>query len=78
MLTVAAGRRLGADTHRVNHHHLWLLEGRAGILGTELGPRSCVHVPWGVDHDVDASATGGCTVYYPYLRHADQPSAEMA
>jgi quercetin dioxygenase-like cupin family protein len=69
VLTVEAGRRLGAHTHRVNHHHLWLLDGRATILGTELGPGSYVHVPSGVEHDIDASATDGCTVFYLYLRY---------
>jgi quercetin dioxygenase-like cupin family protein len=69
VLTVEPGRRLGAHTHRVNHHHLWLLDGRATILGTELGPGSYVHVPSGVEHDIDASATDGCTVFYLYLRY---------
>ena len=69
VLTVEAGRRLGAHTHRVNHHHLWLLDGRATILGAELGPGSYVHVPNGIEHDIDASATDGCTVFYLYLRY---------
>ena len=71
VLTVEAGHRLGAHAHRVNHHHLWVLSGRATILGTELGPGSYVHVPSGVEHDIDASSTGGCTVFYLYLRHAE-------
>jgi mannose-6-phosphate isomerase-like protein (cupin superfamily) len=68
VLRVEAGRRLGAHAHRANHHHMWVLEGRATILGTEIGPGSYVHVPVGVTHDIDASATEGCTVFYLYQR----------
>ena len=67
VLTVAAGHRLGSHAHRVNHHHMWVLDGRAAILGADLGPGSYVHVPAGVEHDIDATATAGCTVFYLYL-----------
>lgn len=70
VLTVEAGHRLGRHAHRANHHHIWVLDGRATILGTELGPRSYVHIPSGVDHDIDASTTDGCSVFYLYLRQA--------
>lgn len=70
VLTVAAGHRLGAHTHRVNHHHLWVVEGRATILGTELGPGAYAHIPSGIEHDIDARATDGCTVFYLYVRMA--------
>jgi quercetin dioxygenase-like cupin family protein len=72
LLTVEAGQRLGEHTHRFNHHHLWVLEGRATIVGAELGPGSYVHIPSGVNHDIDATATSGCMVFYLYLRHADE------
>jgi mannose-6-phosphate isomerase-like protein (cupin superfamily) len=68
VLRVGAGRRLGAHAHRANHHHLWVLEGRATILGTEVGSGSYVHGPVGVTHDIDATATDGCTVFYLYER----------
>jgi mannose-6-phosphate isomerase-like protein (cupin superfamily) len=68
VLTIEAGTRLGLHAHHANHHHLWMLDGRATILGTELGPGSYVHIPHGVQHDIDASATGGCTVFYLYAR----------
>jgi quercetin dioxygenase-like cupin family protein len=70
VLTVEAGHRLGRHRHRVNHHHLWVLEGRATILDTELGPGAYAHIPSGVDHDIDATTTDGCTVFYLYLRVA--------
>jgi quercetin dioxygenase-like cupin family protein len=45
-----------------------VLEGHAVILDTEVGPGSYVYVPGGVDHDIDATASEGCTVFYLYLR----------
>jgi quercetin dioxygenase-like cupin family protein len=70
VLRVDGGCRLGAHTHRENHHHLWVLEGEALVLGADLGPGSYVHVPSGVEHDIDAVETSGCTVFYLYVRQA--------
>jgi mannose-6-phosphate isomerase-like protein (cupin superfamily) len=70
VMTVAAGHRLGTHAHRENSHHMWILEGAAVILGEKLGPGSYVHIPSGLDHDIDATGTDGCTVYYLYLREA--------
>jgi mannose-6-phosphate isomerase-like protein (cupin superfamily) len=67
LLTVAAGHHLGAHTHRQNHHHMWVLTGRAVVLGQLLDAGSYVHIPCGVEHDIDATGTDGCTVYYLYL-----------
>ncbi|HKA03053.1 MAG TPA: cupin domain-containing protein [Acidimicrobiales bacterium] len=67
VMTVDAGHRLGVHRHRANHHHLWVLDGRATILGVDVGPGSYAHVPSGVDHDIDASQTDGCRVFYLYL-----------
>ncbi|HZQ58766.1 MAG TPA: hypothetical protein VFA84_12045 [Acidimicrobiales bacterium] len=66
VLAVEAGRHLGAHVHRANHHHMWVLTGRAVILGAEVGAGSYVHIPSGVEHDIDATATEGCTVFYVY------------
>jgi quercetin dioxygenase-like cupin family protein len=68
ILIIAAGHRLGEHAHRANQHHLWLLDGHALILGAELGPGGYVHVPIGVVHDIDATVTDGCTVFYLYVR----------
>jgi quercetin dioxygenase-like cupin family protein len=70
VLTVAAGHRLGAHAHRVNHHHMWVIDGHATVLDADVGPGSYVHVPSGVVHDIDATTTGGCTVFYLYLEPA--------
>jgi quercetin dioxygenase-like cupin family protein len=68
VLEIESGHNLGAHTHRASHHHFWVLSGRAEVLGTELGPGSYVHIPDGVEHDVDATLTEGCSVFYLYLR----------
>jgi hypothetical protein len=70
VLRVEAGHRLGAHAHRVNHHHIWVVDGHAAIVGTDVGPGSYVHIPSGVVHDIDAAATEGCTISYLYLRPA--------
>ena len=67
VMSVEGGHHLGTHKHRSNHHHLWVLDGRATILGVDVGPGSYVHVPSGVDHDIDARESGGCTVFYLYL-----------
>ena len=70
VLNVEPGCHLGLHAHRVNHHHMWVLEGRATILGSELEPGSYVHIPSGVEHDIEARTAEGCTVFYLYLRQA--------
>lgn len=71
VMTVAAGHRLGRHAHHANHHHIWVVEGHATILDEAVGPGSYVHVPSGVEHDIDATGTDGCTVFYLYIRHPD-------
>lgn len=67
ILKVEAGARLGRHTHRTNLHHMWVLDGSAVIADRQVGPGSYVQVPPGVEHDIDATATGGVTVYYSYV-----------
>jgi hypothetical protein len=50
---------------------MWILDGRAIILGGELDPGSYVHIPGGMEHDIDASATDGCTLLYLCLSPPD-------
>ena len=68
ILTVEKGHRLGRHQHRHHVHHMWVLDGEARIAERLLGPRSYVHIPVGVEHDIDATATDGVTVYYSYVR----------
>jgi quercetin dioxygenase-like cupin family protein len=70
VLDVEAGHSLGRHTHRANHHHFWVLSGHARVLDQDLAEGSYVHVPHGVEHDIDATETDGCRVFYLYLRYA--------
>jgi quercetin dioxygenase-like cupin family protein len=70
VLEIEPGQHLGTHAHRSNHHHFWVLSGRAVVLGHELTPGSYVHIPHGIDHDIDATLTEGCSVFYLYLRTA--------
>jgi hypothetical protein len=62
VLTVDSGHGLAGIVRPGAHHDLWVLVGRAAILGVEAGIGSYVHLPAGVTYDIDAVATGGCTV----------------
>lgn len=66
LLTVAGGDRLGTHTHHRNHHHIWVVRGAARIAGELLSEGSYAHIPAGVEHDIDATGTDGCTVFYLY------------
>lgn len=70
LLTVTAGQRLGAHRHERNHHHMWVLSGAARVAGARLDAGGYAHIPAGVEHDIDATGTDGCTVFYLYLRPA--------
>lgn len=73
VLTVEAGRHLGGHSHRVNHHHMWVLDGHPHIAGEQLRPGSYVHIPAGIHHDIEAPADEPCTVFYLYLRPSTEP-----
>ena len=42
---------------------MWVIAGRAEMLGEQVGPGTYLHVPAGVE---------GCTVLYLYLREGDR------
>ncbi|MDJ0767231.1 MAG: cupin domain-containing protein [Ilumatobacter sp.] len=65
VLTLAPGCSMPAHTHEASHHHMWVLDGDAELLGRRLGPGSYVHIPAGVEHDI--ATVDGCSVYYLYL-----------
>ena len=44
----------GQHAHRANHHHMWIVDGAAEIVGSLVGPGGYVHIPAGVEHDLDA------------------------
>ncbi len=66
VLRIHAGYHLGEHTHQAHHHHMWITEGAADIGHRRLTPGTYVHVPAGVAHDVDATGTDGCTLFFLY------------
>ncbi len=71
VLTVDAGHRIATHAHRAHHHHVWLVDGHANVLAENVGPGSYVHIPRGIAHDIDATSSDGCTVFYLYLAQTD-------
>jgi quercetin dioxygenase-like cupin family protein len=67
VLDIAAGNRLGLHAHRANQHHLWVLSGAADIAGQRVPEGGYAHIPAGIEHDIDATATEGCSLLYLYL-----------
>lgn len=52
--------------HRNAHHHVWIIEGHATILGHPVGPGTYVHIRAGVDHGVYGGPEG-CRFFYLYI-----------
>lgn len=67
VLVVEAGRRLGTHAHRTHDHHMWVIDGEVEVMGRRVGAHAYIHVPAGVEHDIDATDTDGCTMYYSYI-----------
>jgi mannose-6-phosphate isomerase-like protein (cupin superfamily) len=68
ILRVPYGCEVSLHVHRRSHHHLWLLDGSADILGHRLGEGSYAHIPAGVEHGITSPGPHGCSVLYLYLR----------
>lgn len=72
IMRVPAGREIGSHVHQRSHHHIWVQEGSAEMVGRRVGPGSYVHVPAGVEHGITGvEAPEGLTVLYLYLRERD-------
>lgn len=67
LMRLQPGARLERHTHRASHHHMWMVEGSAQLLGQTVGPRTYVHIPAGIEHGLEAGDEG-CTLVYLYLR----------
>ncbi|MBT8241948.1 MAG: cupin domain-containing protein [Acidimicrobiia bacterium] len=66
ILTIAKGHTLGAHTHRDKQHHLLILDGEVDVLGKRVGNGAYVHIPPGFEHNIDATDTEGCSIFYLY------------
>jgi mannose-6-phosphate isomerase-like protein (cupin superfamily) len=68
LMRVAPGSEVSPHAHVLSHHHLWVLEGEADMVGERVGPGTYVHIPAGVEHGITGVGPEGCTVVYLYLR----------
>lgn len=71
LMRLAPGAEVSPHAHVRSHHHLWVTEGSARMLGGRVGPGTYVHIPAGVEHGITAVGDDGCTMLYLYLREAD-------
>lgn len=72
LMRIAPGAEVTPHAHVRSHHHMWVLDGTAEMLGQRVGPGTYVHVPARVDHGIRAVGDGACTMLYLYLR--DEPA----
>lgn len=68
ILELEAGARMGEHVHEHHSHHVWMLTGRAEVLGRTLEAESYWFVPPGRPHTLDALDPAGCRLFYLYLR----------
>jgi uncharacterized RmlC-like cupin family protein len=68
LMRIAPGGSVAMHAHVRSHHHIWVIEGDAEMMGQRVGPGGYVHIPAGVDHDISDVSPDGCTVLYLYLR----------
>jgi mannose-6-phosphate isomerase-like protein (cupin superfamily) len=73
LMRIAPGRAVTPHAHVRSHHHMWVIDGTAEMLGERVGPGTYVHVPAGVEHGIRAVGEGGSTVLYLYLREEATP-----
>ena len=73
LMRVAPGGVVTPHAHVRSHHHLWVIDGAAEMLGERVGPGTYVHVPAGVEHGLRPLGEAACTVLYLYLRDESAP-----
>jgi quercetin dioxygenase-like cupin family protein len=54
-------------SHRLAHHHIWVLQGTVDVAGRLLGPGSYAHVPASVEHGLAAVGAAPTVFLYTYL-----------
>lgn len=74
LMRIAPGGEVAQHAHVRSHHHLWVIDGTADMLGERAGPGTYVHVPAGVQHGISGVGEGGCTLLYLYLREEATPA----
>jgi mannose-6-phosphate isomerase-like protein (cupin superfamily) len=68
LMRILQGGTVTPHAHVRSHHHMWVVDGSADMLGERVGPGTYLHVPAGVEHGIRDVGEGGCIVLYLYLR----------
>lgn len=68
LMRIPPGREVTRHAHVRSHHHMWVVDGTAELLGELVGPGSYVHIPARVDHGIRTAGDAACTMLYLYLR----------
>jgi mannose-6-phosphate isomerase-like protein (cupin superfamily) len=68
LMRIAPGNSVSPHAHVRAHHHMWVVDGAAEMLGERVGPGTYLHIPAGVEHGIRDVGDGGCTVLYLYLQ----------
>lgn len=68
LMQIAPGAMVTPHTHDRSHHHIWVIDGTAEMLGEVVGPGTYVHIPASVEHSIRALGDGPATMLYLYLR----------
>jgi quercetin dioxygenase-like cupin family protein len=68
IMRIGPGGVVSPHAHVLAHHHMWVIDGTAEMLGERVGPGTYLHIPAGVEHGVRDVGEDGCTVLYLYLR----------
>jgi mannose-6-phosphate isomerase-like protein (cupin superfamily) len=68
IMRIPPGAEVSSHAHQHAHHHVWVLDGSAMMLGSRFGPGSYLHIPATVEHSITDPGPTGCTILYLYLR----------
>jgi mannose-6-phosphate isomerase-like protein (cupin superfamily) len=68
IMRIPPGDGMSPHAHQRAHHHVWVLEGSAVLLGARVVPGTYVHIPATVEHGFSDAGPRGCTMLYLYLR----------
>lgn len=66
LIRVEAGAERAAHVHHSAHHHIWVVDGAATMVGEPLTAGSYVYIPPGVRHEVTGVGPLGVTFLYTY------------
>lgn len=77
IMRIPPDAEVSPHVHQRAHHHVWVLDGSAVLLGVRVVPGTYVHIPATVEHGFTDPGPKGCTVLYLYLRdeRPDSPDA---